>query len=93
MRDVQRKLVEMTTNADRIARYKRRMKACGFRRVAFWLHPDLAELLERERRLDECNGRTLERLILGEARCRPGERRGEIMDPIKEGPAVRSRLK
>jgi len=49
------------------------MKAAGFRRVAYWLHPDLAELLERERTASECNGRTLERLLLGEARRRPGE--------------------
>jgi hypothetical protein len=63
----------VTRNAERLRRYKARMKAAGFRRVAFWLHPDLAALLERERRANECNGRTLERLTLGKARRRPGK--------------------
>lgn len=65
----------MTTNAGRIARYTQRMRAAGFRRLSVWLHPELVALLEQERTLSECYGRTLERLILGQAGRRPGERR------------------
>lgn len=64
-----------TSNAGRIARYRERMRAAGFRRLSVWLHPELMALLERERTPSECYGRTLERLLLGQAGRRPGERR------------------
>lgn len=71
----------MMKNAERIARYKRRMEASGFRRVSFWLHPELADLLAREQAPNECGGRTLERLLLGQARPRPGERGWKFVTP------------
>jgi molybdenum cofactor biosynthesis enzyme MoaA len=60
-----------TTNAERLKRYKTRMKQTGFRRLNIWVHPDLAEKLTAERQQGECVGRTLERLLLGQAKKRP----------------------
>ncbi len=60
-----------TTNADRLKTYKTRMKQAGFKRLSIWVHPELAAKLEVERGLGECTGRTLERLLLGEAKKRP----------------------
>lgn len=63
----------MSSNKARIARYKQRMAAAGFRRLSVWLHPALIALLDQERTRSECYGRTLERLILGAAGRRPSE--------------------
>jgi hypothetical protein len=60
-----------TTNADRLKTYKKRMKQSGFKRLSVWVHPDLAAKLTAECGQGECTGRTLERLILGEAKKRP----------------------
>ena len=60
-----------TTNADRLKVYKVRMKQSGFKRLSIYVHPDLVEFLNRARKSNECGGRTLERLLLGEARKRP----------------------
>jgi len=64
----------MSANAERIRKYKALMQAAGFKRLSAYIHPDLAKLLERQRQPHECTGRTLERLILGEARNRPDYR-------------------
>lgn len=58
-------------NAERLAQYKGRMRAAGFKRLSVWVCPELAAMLVTERKLHECGGRTLERLLLGEARKRP----------------------
>lgn len=58
--------------------YRARMRAAGFKRLSCEIHPDLAELLERERQPGECQGRCLERLVLGEARPRPAFDRAEF---------------
>lgn len=58
-------------NADRLERYKVRLRAAGFKRLSFWTCSDLATLLAAERRPGECGGRTLERLLLGAATKRP----------------------
>lgn len=60
-----------TTNADRLKRYKTRMKQEGYKRISVWVHPELAAKLSKERKQGECGGRTLERLLLGEAKRRP----------------------
>lgn len=60
-----------TTNADRLKTYKTRMKRAGFKRLSVWVHPELAQKLTKEREQGECGGRTLERLVLGEAQPRP----------------------
>ena len=60
-----------TTNAERLKTHKTRMKRSGFKRLSVWVHPDLAEKLTKERMQGECTGRTLERLLLGEAKRRP----------------------
>lgn len=60
-----------TTNAQRLKTYKTRMKQASFKRLSVWVHPDLASKLDAERRQGECTGRTLERLLLGEAKKRP----------------------
>lgn len=60
-----------TTNAERLKRYKTRMKQEGFKRLSVWVHPELAAKLTKERDWGECTGRTLERLLLGEAKTRP----------------------
>lgn len=61
----------MTTNNERVKRYKERMKAAGFRRLDAWVTPELFARLERERQSWECYGRVLERLLLGESVARP----------------------
>lgn len=61
----------MTTNAARLKRYKEKMKQAGFRRLNIYASADLVELIDRERQQGECRGRTLERLLLGEAAKRP----------------------
>lgn len=58
-------------NAERLQQYKARLRAAGFRRLSFWVCADLALYLAAERRQFECGGRTLERLLLGEAATRP----------------------
>lgn len=60
-----------TTNADRLKTYKARMKGAGFKRLSIWVHPDLVAHLNAEGKSSECTGRTIERLLLGEARKRP----------------------
>lgn len=60
-----------TTNAERLKAYKVRMREAGFKRLSVYVCPELAALLEKERRIGECGGRVLERLMLGEARKRP----------------------
>ncbi len=63
-----------TTNAERLRIYKRKMKQAGFKRLSVYVHPELAAFLARVRKSNECGGRTLERLLLGEARERPPHR-------------------
>jgi hypothetical protein len=58
--------------------HRARMRAAGFKRLSCEIHPDLSELIERERRPGECQGRCLERLLLGEARPRPVFDRAEF---------------
>lgn len=60
-----------TTNAERLKTYKTRMKQSGFKRLSVWVHPELAAKLMQDRKPNECTGRTLERMILGEAKKRP----------------------
>ena len=60
-----------TTNAERLKVYKARMNEAGFKRLSVYVHPDLAAVLKSEHEPGECGGRTLERLILGDARDRP----------------------
>lgn len=58
-------------NAERLEQYKGKMRAAGFKRISVWVCPELAAMLEVERQPHECGGRTLERLLLGEAKKRP----------------------
>ena len=58
-------------NAERLAKYRAKMQAAGFERMSFYGCPDLVALLHKERRPSECYGRTLERLLLGQAASRP----------------------
>lgn len=58
-------------SAELLALHKRRMKNAGFRRISVWVSGELAEKLAKERKPQECGGRTLERLLLGEAAKRP----------------------
>lgn len=60
-----------SANAQRLDKYKATMTAQGFRRMSFYGCPELVALLTRERQRSECLGRTLERLLLGEAAKRP----------------------
>lgn len=60
-----------TTNSERIKRYKARMKEHGFVRLSFWVHKDVVAKIQKERCGNECQGRALERLLLGESRRRP----------------------
>ena len=61
----------MASNKDRLKRYREKMAANGFKRLSFYAAPELVELIARERQPYECGGRTLERLLLGEAKPRP----------------------
>ena len=60
-----------TTNAERLKKYRAKMNAAGFKRLSFYASQELDELLRKERQPNECGGRTLERLLLGEAAKRP----------------------
>jgi len=60
-----------TPNAERLAKYREKMKAAGFKRLSFYVSGELAEYLEAERQPHECGGRVLERLLLGESAPRP----------------------
>ena len=60
-----------TTNSERLKKYKSKMEAAGFKRIAVYAHPDLVAMLKSARRSNECGGRTLERLLLGAAKTRP----------------------
>lgn len=61
----------MTTNAERLKKYRAKMNAAGFKRLSLYAAPELDALLIRERQSGECMGRTLERLLLGQAAKRP----------------------
>lgn len=61
----------MASNAERLKRYREKMAANGFKRLSFYAAPELVELIAKERKPSECGGRTLERLLLGEAKPRP----------------------
>lgn len=58
-------------NAERLAKYRAKMQAAGFERMSFYGCPDLVALLRNKRQPSECYGRTLERLLLGQAAPRP----------------------
>ena len=60
-----------STNSERLATYKRKMQAEGFKRLSLWVCPEMAAMLAAERRAGECGGRVLERLLLGAAKPRP----------------------
>lgn len=59
------------SNAERLKAHKVRMRAAGFELISAWVCPELATLLRATRRPGECRGRTLERMILGQAKPRP----------------------
>ena len=61
----------MTSNKERLRKYRKRMDAAGFKRLSFYAAPELVTLIEEERKKRECGGRTLERLLLGQAMIRP----------------------
>lgn len=64
-------MASRNSSRDALNRHKSRMCAAGFRRLNVWCHPDLVAALAQQRKPKECTGRTIERLILGEARKRP----------------------
>lgn len=72
-------------NAELLALHKRRMKNAGFHRLSVWVSNELAQHLANERRRGECGGRTLERLLLGEATKRPTYPHGSMEDE-EQGP-------
>jgi|GEM_PF-2199376 len=74
-----------TRCAELLALHKRRKENAGFRRISMWVSGELAEMLARERRQGECGGRTLERLLLGEAAKRPTYPHGSTEDQ-EQGP-------
>lgn len=61
----------LTTNAERLKKYKAKMAKSGFKRLSVYVHGDLVCFLASQRKQGECGGRTLERLLLGEVRKRP----------------------
>lgn len=61
----------MTSNSERLKKYKDKMNDAGFKRLSVYVCADMVALLQRERKPYECGGRTLERLLLGEAARRP----------------------
>jgi hypothetical protein len=61
----------MSTNAERLKRYKVRLRAAGFKRLSFWVCADLAAMLASERQPSECGGRVLERLLMKKIATRP----------------------
>ncbi|WP_373974946.1 hypothetical protein NT239_15130 [Chitinibacter sp. SCUT-21] len=65
----------MTTNSERIKRYRQRMKQKGFVNIGAMISSELHELLIKERQPFECTGRLLERLILGTSSKRTKQKR------------------
>ncbi|WP_051534682.1 hypothetical protein [Deefgea rivuli] len=65
----------MTTNSERIKRYRQRMKQKGFVNIGAMVSSELYALLANERQPNECTGRVLERLILGASYKRPKHKR------------------
>ena len=61
----------MTSNKERLKKYREKMKVAGFKRLSFYAAPELVALISEERMRAECGGRTLERLLLGKAAKRP----------------------
>ncbi|MEM5427211.1 hypothetical protein [Cupriavidus oxalaticus] len=61
----------MTSNAERLEAHKARLRKAGFKRLNIWVCQELAQLLADAREPQECCGRTLERLLLGQAKQRP----------------------
>lgn len=61
----------MTRNTELLRAYKARLRKAGFKRLNIWICPELAALLADARQPKECGGRTLERLLLGQAEARP----------------------
>lgn len=61
----------MSTNAERLRKYKADMTNAGFRRLSFYACPKLQKFLDAKHEPSECLGRTLERLLLGKAAKRP----------------------
>lgn len=60
-----------STNAERLKKYKAKMREAGFKPLSVWVCPELVAMLAAQRHQYECGGRVLERLLLGEARKRP----------------------
>jgi len=58
-------------SAELLDLHKARMKDAGFHRMSAWVSNALRDKVAQERRQGECTGRTLERLLLGEAAKRP----------------------
>ena len=56
---------------ENLKRHHARMRDAGFKRLAYWVHPDLLAEIRKLRKPAECGGRTLERLLLGTAKPRP----------------------
>jgi G:T-mismatch repair DNA endonuclease (very short patch repair protein) len=73
-----KELLMPSKNAERLAQYKEKMRAAGFKRLSVWVCPELALMLTAERKQHECGGRTLERLLLGESRKRPPYRDASV---------------
>lgn len=80
-----------SANAERLKKYKARMRAAGFSPLSVWVCPELVKMLAMERRPAECRGRVLERLLLGEARMRPEFWAKE--EPLAKGKQASKRLK
>ena len=70
-----------------LAAYRERMRAAGFKRLYCEIHPDLVAFLAANQRPNECQGRCLERLLLGEARPRPAFDRAEFGEVPPYDPA------
>jgi len=74
-------------SAELLELHKVRMKNAGFCRMSAWVSDTLRDKLAEERRQGECTGRTLERLLLGEAAKRPafgyGSKEGQEPAPAR----------
>lgn len=63
----------MSKLSERQTRHRAKFRAAGFHRVTVWLSGEALAALDAARQRDECRGRQIERLILGQAKRRPGQ--------------------
>lgn len=64
--------LDRKNHAKRLQEYRQLLKEAGFKRVSAYISFELIVFLKSKKQKGECLGRTLERLLLGNYKIRPG---------------------